>query len=68
MSTFTFNGETRSLEPGLTVAGLVASLDLDPRGVAIERNLAIVPRSQWQTTELADGDNLELVHFVGGGR
>jgi thiamine biosynthesis protein ThiS len=65
--TFTFNGQQQPATPGLTVAGLVATLDLDPRGVAIERNLAIVPRSAWDTTELAPGDVVELVQFVGGG-
>lgn len=67
MSSYLFNGEPRLLEPGLTVAGLVASLGIDPRGVAVERNRVIVPRSQWETAELAGGDQVELVQFVGGG-
>lgn len=61
------NGEAVSLKPGANVAELVAGTGLDPRGVAIERNLAIVPRSAWESTALADGDRLEFVQFVGGG-
>jgi thiamine biosynthesis protein ThiS len=67
MASITLNGEARDLPPGQTVAGLVAALGLDPRGVAIERNRVIVPRSQWEAVVLADEDRLELVQFVGGG-
>ncbi len=47
--------------------GLLAVLDLDARKVAIERNLEIVPRSLFAATALADGDRIEIVHFIGGG-
>jgi thiamine biosynthesis protein ThiS len=50
-----------------SVAALVATLGLDQRKVAIERNLAIVPRSAYASTALADGDRIEIVHFIGGG-
>ena len=60
------NGEERDVRAE-SLAGLIAELGLDPRKVAAERNLAIVPRSLHGTTELADGDRIELVHFVGGG-
>ncbi|MEO8114583.1 MAG: sulfur carrier protein ThiS [Phenylobacterium sp.] len=61
------NGETRAL-PGIAdVAALVATLGLDPRKVAVERNLEIVPRSAYGRTRLADGDRIEIVHFIGGG-
>lgn len=61
------NGEERRF-PGLaTIADLVASLELDPRKVAVERNLEIVPRSAYQTTAVAEGDRIEIVHFIGGG-
>ena len=63
----TVNGEARDLEPGGDLAGLVAMLGLDSRKVAVERNLAIVPRSAYATTLLEDGDRVEIVHFVGGG-
>jgi sulfur carrier protein len=60
------NGEVR--ETGATtVLALVEELGLDVRKVAVERNLAIVPRSLHGTTALADGDRIEVVQFVGGG-
>ncbi len=61
------NGEARRLAGPLTVAGLLATLGLDRRKVAVERNEAIVPRSLYEATELASGDALEIVHFIGGG-
>ncbi|HKD82668.1 MAG TPA: sulfur carrier protein ThiS [Candidatus Angelobacter sp.] len=61
------NGEPRELPDGLTVAALVAELGMKPDRVAVELNLEIVPRSQWETTRLNAGDKLEVVHFVGGG-
>jgi thiamine biosynthesis protein ThiS len=63
----TVNGELRSFEAILDVAGLVAELGLDARKVAVERNLEIVPRSAYGLTPLADGDRIEIVHFIGGG-
>ena len=63
----TINGEARRLAGPLNVAGLLAALALDRRKVAVERNQAIVPRSLYETTVLADGDALEIVHFIGGG-
>ena len=61
------NGEPRRVAAGLSVAGLVAELGLNPKKVAVERNLEIVPRSTHADVMLADGDQLEIVHFVGGG-
>jgi sulfur carrier protein len=61
------NGEERGFERAADLAGLIAQLGLDARKVAVERNLAIVPRSLWPATALADGDRIEIVHFVGGG-
>jgi thiamine biosynthesis protein ThiS len=63
----TVNGEARSVPPGLSVADLLAEIGLAARKVAVERNLEIVPRSQYATTALADGDAIEIVHFIGGG-
>ncbi|WP_366523912.1 sulfur carrier protein ThiS [Maricaulis sp.] len=63
----TVNGEGRKVEPGTSVTGLVTILGLDRRKIAVERNLAIVPRSQYEHTALADGDRIEIVAFVGGG-
>ena len=63
----TLNGERRALRAGLSVAGLLADIGLDARKVAVERNMEIVPRSAYAATALADGDVLEIVHFIGGG-
>ena len=60
------NGEHREVEAA-TILALVEELGLDVRKVAVERNLEIVPRSLHGTTELAEGDRIELVLFVGGG-
>lgn len=63
----TLNGEHRRFAAPLTVAGLLDHLGLDRRKVAVERNEEIVPRSLYETTDLLDGDQLEVVHFIGGG-
>lgn len=60
------NGDTLDVAAG-TILELVTELSLDPRKVAVERNLEIVPRSLHATTALAEGDRIELVVFVGGG-
>jgi sulfur carrier protein len=60
------NGEERETAAS-GVAALVAELGLDPRKVAVERNLEIVPRSRHAETLLAEGDRIEIVQFVGGG-
>ena len=60
------NGESRRAEPG-SIADLVRQLELDPAKVAVERNGEIVPRSTLADVALAEGDALEIVHFVGGG-
>lgn len=65
--TLYINGEQRDFPDGLTVAALVAQLGMKPDRVAVELNLDIVPRAQWDTTALKHGDKLEVVHFVGGG-
>lgn len=63
----TINGETHRFERVTTVNDLIAALRLEPRKVAIERNREIVPRSAYKDTDLCEGDQLEIVHFVGGG-
>lgn len=62
------NGEQREFPDGLSVAALVTQLGMKPDRVAVELNLEIVSRAQWEMTTLQDGDKLEVVHFVGGGR
>ena len=63
----TLNGEAMQVEAPLTVAGLLATLELEPRKIAVERNLEIVPKSAYADTGLAAGDRIEIVQFVGGG-
>ncbi len=64
----TINGKSRSFEAvTLSVAELVQQLELTGKRLAIERNGEIVPRSQFDVTQLADGDKLEIVGAVGGG-
>jgi len=61
------NGEARSANPGASVADLLRELGLDSGRVAIERNLEILPRPQWEQTLVEHGDRYEIVQFVGGG-
>ena len=61
------NGETRTVARGTTVAALVIELGFGDRRVAVERNREVIPRAQHATTQLAAGDRLEIVTFVGGG-
>jgi thiamine biosynthesis protein ThiS len=61
------NGESRSIPGPASVADLLRHLGLDPRTVVVELNREIVRRPRLDATALADGDAVELVHFVGGG-
>jgi len=61
------NGESRAVAAGTTLGGLLAQLGLDPRAVVVEHNRCIVRRDGLGATRLAEGDAVELVHFVGGG-
>jgi sulfur carrier protein len=61
------NGESFELPDGETVAALLIRLDLTGRRVAVELNLDIVPRSQHVSTALREGDQVEVVHAIGGG-
>jgi sulfur carrier protein len=63
----TVNGESREATEGLTVRGLIDLLDLGGGPVAVERNGEVVPRAEHTSTALADGDIVEVLHFVGGG-
>jgi len=63
----TVNGEPRQEPAPVTLAELLRRIGLDTRKVAVERNLEIVPRSTYAATQLAAGDRLEIVHFIGGG-
>ena len=61
------NGEHRRVPGGLSVAEMVNELGLDPLRVAVERNLEVIPRSTLASVCVEDGDDYEIVHFVGGG-
>jgi thiazole synthase len=61
------NGEMRSVPAGLGVPDLLRHLGLAKDRVAIERNLEVLPRSQWVCTDVMPGDNFEIVQMVGGG-
>ena len=64
----TVNGEPRTLPAGQTLAALLRAHDLDPRLVVVERNRVILrDRDAFASLALEEGDELELVHFVGGG-
>jgi sulfur carrier protein len=62
------NGAPRELERNSTIAGLLGSLDIDPRLVVVEHNRSILrDKGTYESLDLKDGDVVEIVHFVGGG-
>ena len=61
------NGEEREVADGISLNGLLESLQIRPGRVVVERNREIVARDSFSTTRLTEGDVLEIVHFVGGG-
>jgi sulfur carrier protein len=61
------NGEAYEIAAPLTVAELLARLEIDPRRVAVEHNLIVLKRGAFDTTMVQDGDQVEIVNFVGGG-
>lgn len=61
------NGEPREVEPGSSVLSLVRSLGLEPEWVVVERNLLALDRALWGDSPLAEGDQIEIVRFMGGG-
>jgi len=65
--TITLNGDRFELAGPVTVSGLLAELQIDPRRVAVEHNLVVVRRAAYDTTMVLDGDQIEIVNFVGGG-
>jgi len=64
----TLNGEPFELEQPLSVDDLLQRLEIDARRVAVEHNLTILKRHAFATTLVGDGDRVEIVNFVGGGR
>jgi thiazole synthase len=63
----TINGENKNLTAAVSVRELLTGLGLDPAKIAVERNLEIVPRSQYASVMVGEGDRFEIVHFIGGG-
>jgi thiamine biosynthesis protein ThiS len=65
--TITLNGERFELDQPMSVAALLAKLEIDPRRVAIEHNLNIIKRQTYPDILIGEGDTVEIVNFVGGG-
>ena len=65
--TITLNGEPFELKGPRTVSALLAELAIDSRRVAVEHNLTVLKRAAFETADLKDGDQVEIVNFVGGG-
>ena len=61
------NGKDREVEQDLTITALLESLDLNPQLIVVELNRVILERDTYASTPVSDGDQIELVHFVGGG-
>ena len=61
------NGDPKELDEGTNLSALVEQLSLAPERVAVELNREVVRRADWPTTQLSEGDRVEIVHFVGGG-
>ena len=63
----TLNGDAHEVAGPLTVAELLTQLAIDSRRVAVEHNLVVLKRAAYDTTTRAEGDQVEIVNFVGGG-
>jgi sulfur carrier protein len=66
--TLTINGATREFNSASSLSALLIQLNLKFDRIAVELNRELIPRDRWDATQLADGDKLEIVHFVGGGK
>lgn len=65
--TITLNGDRVELAGPLTVTALLSQLEIDPRRVAVEHNIVVVKRTAFDDTLIREGDQVEIVNFVGGG-
>ena len=63
----TINGEKKEISANCTIAELLLGLGIDSRKIAIERNLTLVPRAKYAEAIIHDGDEIEIINFVGGG-
>jgi thiamine biosynthesis protein ThiS len=61
------NGDPREVEHPITVTALLSQLKIDPRRVAVEHNMTVVKRANYDSTQIHEGDQIEIVNFVGGG-
>ena len=61
------NGDPLEITAPLTATGLLAQLEIDARRVAVEHNLVVLKRAAFETTVIREGDQVEIVNFVGGG-
>nr|WP_321391048.1 sulfur carrier protein ThiS [Emcibacter sp.] len=68
MISLIINGDEHDFDGSPTLYELLEELNIDPGKVAVERNLEIVPKTTYQQVRLEDGDQLEIVHFIGGGK
>lgn len=67
MTNIILNGEDYKLDGEISVSALIDNLQLDIRKIAIEKNLQIIPRSQYSSTQISENDKIEIVGFIGGG-
>ena len=65
--TITLNGDRHQLAAPVSVSELLQQLDIDARRVAVELNLAVVKKAAYESSVIKDGDEVEIVNFVGGG-
>jgi len=65
--TIKLNGDPHEIPQALSVSALLATLAIDARRVAVEHNLAVVKKAEYDTSIVKDGDEVEIVNFVGGG-
>lgn len=65
--TIKLNGDPHELQQPLSVSALLAQLEIDARRVAVELNLAVVKKAAYDSSVIKDGDEVEIVNFVGGG-
>jgi thiamine biosynthesis protein ThiS len=63
----TLNGDPFTFAPGGTITDLLTQLDIDPRSVAVEQNFVVIKRDNYPATVVKEGDQIEIVNFVGGG-
>ena len=65
--TIRLNGEPFDIPGPVSISALLAELNIDPRIVAVEHNVVVIKRQQYETTMISEGDEIEIVRFVGGG-